>query len=537
MRKRLWAWVCALSVLMLGISVRLWSLTEGELRTVSLSQSARRETIASVRGTIYDRYKQPLVNRSGVYAVFVPPWDRCVETIHRTVDPQTFQAVLRNTQNGQRSLILSEYALPASEGIVQVQVPVRYDKAALACHVIGYVDGEGHGVCGVERQMDDILTTYGGFADAVYRVDALGRVAMDSALSLEYDEDCGVGGVQLTLDAQVQEIAQRVASSSLARGALLIARAEDMQMLASVSMPMFDPTCVEAALECSSAPLLDRTQINYNCGSVFKILTAAAALESGIPAAKRYVCTGACTFDGVTIGCHAVEGHGELDMYEAFAQSCNGYFMQLAQDVGADPIRCMAVRGGFDRGLEVLDGALTACALLPSAQNLSAEAALANFSIGQGELMATPYHILALTGSIVNDGVWSCPSLYLGEVNRKGETVSRACSNATVRLFSPETASCLRTMLEQTVQKGTGTAAKPSSKSAGGKTGTAETGWYDRGEEVVQSWFTGYYPVEHPQYVITVLSENGGTDGRSASPLFKAVCDELEQCGLVENHT
>ena len=100
-------------------------------------------------------------------------------------------------------------------------------------------------------------------------------------------------------------------------------------------------------------------------------------------------------------------------------------------------------------------------------------------------------------------------------------------TDAAVTVFSQQTASTLMTLLRKAVTDGTGTAALPEKGGAGGKTGTAETGWVVDGHKVSQSWFAGFYPAYAPQYAVVVLSEDAGTTGVKAAGVFRAICEAL----------
>ena len=534
MHKRLICFVCAMAVVMAGLCVRLYTLSVGDLQTAAGQQSTRREVIAVARGTIYDRYGQPLVNRTRKNIVSVVPFAECVSLMEQTLKGQERSRVLGELQNGNAVTVAVWSWLPPTVGLTQIRAPKRYDNEPLACHTVGYINGDGVGVNGIENAYEQLLSSFNGEASVIYTVDALGRVAMSSETALTNTLSKATGGVVLTLDAEIQRLVQQVATPYLERGAVVVTDAASGEVLASVSVPMYDPNNVEAALDDASSPLLDRARTNYDLGSVFKVITAAAALENGFSTGKTYTCEGSVVVDGIRFHCHNPLGDGVQTMTTAMANSCNCYFIQLAQDIGATAIYELAERAGFSGALTLTAGMQTANAVLPSRRDLSADAALANFSIGQGELLATPYHIAALYSAVVADGVMTRPSLFYGTMDEDGVFTTDPSASETVRLFSTQTAASLRAMLEAVVMNGTGTSAASAERMAAGKTGTAQTGWKVGGEEVVQSWFAGYYPADDPQYIITVLSENGGTNGKPAAPLFARVVDELFYAGLVE---
>lgn len=533
MRKRTLALFLTVVVLFGGIGARLLYLAREERLAVSGSQSSRVQTIAISRGTIYDRYGEPLVNRERRLVASVSPTADCMETV-RDVIVEDAATVIARLEKGERVTTAISAWMPPTLGIVQIAAPVRYDSEGLACHVVGYVNGEGEGVSGVEKCCDERLSAFSGEATVRYRTDALGNVSSDSEDTLQNDLARCSGGVALTLDAQIQAIVAREAAAYMERGAVVVSAPETGEILASVSLPTYDQAHVETVLEDAASPLLDRTLIGYNLGSVFKIVIAAAALENGMSVHTAYTCTGSYTVNGQTFHCHNPLGDGLQTMDEAMEHSCNTYFIQLALDIGAEAIREFAVAAGFEDSLSLIDEYGTSRAVLPREQDLSADAALANLAIGQGDLLGSSYHVAMLLGAVAADGEWHAPSLLYGEVEENGTIRPLSTSTPAKRLFSRETAKKLQEMLLPVVVSGTGTAAQPSHGTAAGKTGTAETGWEQDGEEVVQSWFAGYYPAQQPQYVITVLSENGGQNGKTAAPLFAAIADALYAAGLVK---
>ncbi len=534
MRKRLVVLMVTVAVVLTGLGMRLYSLSGGELQAASEQQSTRRETIAVARGTIYDRYLQPLVNRSKQIVVSVAPFSECVALMEQTLSGSYRQAVVSKLSQGERVTATVDGWLSPTVGVTQIRAPLRYERDALACHVVGYVNGENTGVSGIEKVYDTLLSSYNGEASVSYPIDAMGRVGMDGEDVLDNTLDKAVGGVALTLDGEIQRIVQQAAVSYLERGAVVVTDAVSGEVLASVSVPIYDQNDVETALTQSSSPLLDRTRTNYDLGSVFKIVTAAAALELGFSAGKTYTCSGYIEVDGTRFHCHNPLGDGKQTMGQAMANSCNCYFIQLALDVGASAIFDLAQRAGFAEAITLTTDYQTARAVLPSRRDLSADAALANLAIGQGDLLATPYHVAALLGAVAADGVMTKPSIFYGTVDENAMLTKDPTAPDTVRLFSASTAAQLRTMLQKVVEEGTGTAAQPREHTAAGKTGTAQTGWLIDGEEVVQSWFAGIYPADDPQYAITVLSENGGANGKTAAPLFAVIADALFEAGLVE---
>ncbi len=495
------------------------------LQQASAGQSTMKLTVAHVRGTIYDRHLTPLTNTSNEIRAAVTPKADIMKSLRGQLSAELAEGIEARLREDTPVVVsLPQWLAPVS-GVRQFEVPVRYSEHPLAAHVIGYVDSSGlNGITGIEYACNEWLNT-GGELSVSYTVNGLGHILEDEEVTVSDSLSLARSGVALTLDADLQRLTESAAVMS--RGAVLVTDSVSSEILAMVSRPDYRPTAVQAALTASGSPLLNRAITDYNCGSVFKIVTAAAALEADIPVDRRYACTGSLQVGDTVFHCHHRLGHGELTMSEAFAVSCNPYFIQLAQEIGGARLYDMAASLGFGRALTLCEGWQTARAVLPMLSDLlAAPAELANLSFGQGALLATPVHMVALVGAVVNDGRYVAPTLLAGTVDATGSLIP-AESLAATQAFSAETAAVLRDMMRGVMTDGTGHLAQPKWQAAAGKTGTAETGWYEDGEEVIQSWMVGYYPAKEPRYTIAVLVENSEQTGETAAPIFKALCEAL----------
>ena len=512
-----------------GLMTRYFSLTEADVSAAASGQSTTTVTVATARGTIYDRRLRPLVNDTTETRLCIAPHEKTVAALSRLLPTEVFAPLNERLRGGRPVVsIVDEEPSPVA-GVLAFHTPVRNGGTLFAPHLVGYLSGDGvNGAVGLEKTYNDYLNACGGRLSVRYDVNAVGTLlAQDNPVVQDTLADA-TAGLILTIDREMQNMAESVAAEQLKKGAIVILDADSAEVLASVSVPSFQPGTVADCLDDPDSPLLDRTLCNYNCGSVFKIVSAAAALESGVPLTRRYVCNGSVTIDGVTFHCHNRLGHGELDMTEAFACSCNCYFIRLMQDVGAAPLYNMAVTLGFDRAVVLADDYKTARAALPTLEELMASRpALANLSFGQGALLATPVHLARLVQTAVNDGELLRPSVVRGTMNAAGE-VTALSPTPPQTAFSPATAAALRQMmLAATADGATGEKARPLNGGAGGKTGTAESGWITDNGRAVQNWFVGFYPAEQPRYVVAVLAEDSGTTGVTAAPVFRRLCDGL----------
>lgn len=343
--------------------------------------------------------------------------------------------------------------------------------------------------------------------------------------------DSGAVGVRLTLSRSVQRAAEAVAAQTMTTGCILVLDVRTAALRACVSVPGFDPADPAASLEAPDSPFLNRALQAYAVGSVFKPVLAAAALEAGL--APEYDCNGAVVVDGQIFRCAGGVPHGEVDLSAALAKSCNGYFIRLGQQLGAQALLQQAQALGFGRSIGLAEGLTAQSGALPGAEELAQSGQLANFSFGQGSLLATPLQVAAMMNTIANGGVYRAPCLLdcaLDETS--GEELSAFARPQAERVLTEQTAAALRTMLEQTVAEGTAQDASGLPGGAAGKTGTAQTGQFTAdGKERKNLWFAGVYPAEDPQYTIVVLQDGQTQAAVSSAAVFAQLCTALHWLG------
>ena len=528
MKKRALVLFTLLLFLFSGIILQVYNLSDGLFTEAADSQGTVTVTVANSRGTIYDTYLNPLVNAGEEYRMSVVPGPETIAALSQQLDSEALADLTERLQSGRPAVVTVKEPI-ALEGAALFTVPVRYSGRLLAPHLLGYLDSDGlHGVTGVEQAFDKYLNSCGGKATVTYSVDAMGRPLQGFTPVIENTLDKATAGVVLTLDMEIQKLAQEALEEFVTRGAAVVMEPSTGRILAMASTPDFQPDTVADCLNDESSPLLNRALCNYNLGSVFKIASTAAALEAGVSTSTRFTCSGAVSVGGVTFHCHNRLGHGTLDLLGGFTESCNPYFIQLMQQVGGRRLYDMGVSLGFDRSLILAEGIKTARAVLPSLAELEAPAALANLSFGQGSLLGSPVHVAQMVAAVVNGGKVIKPTILKGYRQENGAVEEEAIAPPQTA-FSASTASALRELMIKTVEEGTGESAMPtvSAGLAGGKTGTAETGWEGGEKAVVQSWFGGFYPAEEPRYVISIVAEDSDNTGSKSSPVFKKLCEDL----------
>lgn len=528
MRKRSLVMFAAVLFAFSGIMAKIYDLSGGQLFQTADQQSSFTLTIANSRGTIYDRNMTPLTNTGTERRACISPNPEVLAILSKYLDEGTWESVSERLQDGRPVVVqLEDKAIPLSSGLSIYTVPVRHQGEVLAPHLLGYLGSDGlHGVTGIELAFDEELSAAAGSLTVTFRVDGSGRALQGEVPTVTDTLANSKAGVALTIDAEIQKIAEEVAYKGIEKGAVVILEPSTGRILAMVSVPDYQPDHLADYLEDPDAPLLNRALCNYNCGSVFKIVSVATALGKGIPVTQTFACSGSLPVGTLSFGCSNRLGHGVLDMTGGFAQSCNPYFIQLMQTTGGQALYEQAVTLGFDRPILLAEGIKTARATLPSETELQSPGVLANLSFGQGSLLATPVHVAQLVATVVNDGLMIRPTILQGMVDANG-TLTEESTDPPVRAFSSDIAAELRRMMIEVVENGTGKEAKPLNGGGGGKTGTAETGWVEDDTALVQSWFAGFYPAENPRYAIAVLAEDTNRTGSKSAPVYKEICENL----------
>lgn len=528
LQKRMLTLYCLLLSAAAGLFFGLYYLTSGDaLSTAAKTQSSYTLHIPDERGTIYDRAMRRMTNVEERYIAAVMPCPEALTELSETLSGPERLEMIERFQDNRPFLLEVDTPFLYAYGVDVFRTTERYQDPQPAAHIVGHLQ-DGKGAYGIEKAYDSILASCGSKAQVSYTVDLRGSPLLNVPPDIR--QDLSAQGVVLTIDEEIQRMAEEVASYYIRRGAIVVMDVQNGDILASVSLPSFSPSDVQSALEAEGQPFVNRVMSAYNVGSTFKLAVAACALESGITPGFGYECRGAVEIDGVEFHCHNLAGHGWLTMQRAIEQSCNPYFINLGQRLDPDRLYTLCQAIGFSRQTRLAPQMLTAAGTMPSAEDLQNRPTRANFSFGQGSLTATPLQIAQLVSMIANGGRAVTPRLVMGST-LDGETIDQENPNLdAVPIISPATAAALREMMISTVEQGSGWGARPSFGSAGGKTASAQTWTYrEDGSEIVLSWFSGFYPAQSPKYAIVVLNEEGGSGGIAAAPVFRGVANGIAE--------
>lgn len=515
--------------IMFGLFLRLFVLTSSDkLILAANEQNTYTLKVSEGRGMIYDCNLSPLVNEETSYIASVVPTPENISELSElnlTVTKQQLESKLQNAKPFTISLDSPNINI---DGVDVFKVYKRYTKTQIAPHVIGYLSGIT-GITGIERAFDKFLKEGGESISEIYNVDAYRKPLLGSKGSISITGGGNKKGVVLTIDKEIQKIAENAVIGESTKGAVVVCEIKTGKIKALVSSPTFETLKISDYLTDKNSSLINRPLSQYNVGSTFKLLVTACALESGISEDETYTCTGNIVIDAHKFNCHKLSGHGALNLKEALAVSCNTYFINLGQKLKATDILKLSNQLGFGKSIELAPSLSSQPGFLPTLSGLEDLKSIANISIGQGKLLASPLHIVKLISLIANHGILNELSLVEGFTNKNGAMVEKyPTTSKPKQVISAKTADIIKGYMVNVVENGSGKPATPENGGAGGKTASAETGWTnDNGKPMVQAWFSGFFPAVEPKYSIVVLAEGGFSGGGAAAPVFKKIANGI----------
>lgn len=506
------------------VSIYLSTLSSqrSELARTGAQQGRYTIQAGTAAGTIYDRSGEPLVNQKTVCtAVVHPTADAIAALLPHVLDLEAF---MEKVETGRPFVCEVDTMDIDCPDVVMLAIPERYSAHQIAQHIIGYTV-EGVGVSGLEYAYDTLLRQNESRWEVTFSVDGAGRALGGELVQVRYGAN-PTWGVVTTLDARIQRICER-AGEQLEKGCVVVMDVKSGDLLGLASFPTYSTQTLSEALDDPDSPMINRACYAYPVGSIFKLVTAACAYEQGIAHTFQWDCTGAIDIATQWFRCHDLSGHGSQNMAQAMRNSCNPYFISLSTQLEAEALLDMAKSLGFGEET-ALTGTMTASSgTLPTLAQMQYPAEKANFCFGQGVLTATPIQIARMTCAIAGDGSLPMVRLVQGETE-DGKTVLQAQRTMRETGISAETAAFLRNLMCYTAadEQFQG---RPAYVSMGAKTSTAQTGRWDEetGEEWCHGWVTAFFPADAPQYVVTVLAEDGGYGNTAAAPVLRQIAGAI----------
>jgi penicillin-binding protein A len=392
-----------------------------------------------------------------------------------------------------------------------------YPEGSLFGHAVGFADVR-RGKTGLEASRNDELT---GEEDE-----------FESIISELQSEKREGDDVVTTLDPEAQALATQQLGGQ--PGSVVALEPDTGRVRVLVSEPQFDPNEV---IEGGSRPsTFNRaTQSSYPPGSTFKVVTAAAALDTGEYNADSIIDgSSPKEISGVPLANAGGQSFGPIPFTDALTNSVNTVFAEVGENIGRQTLVEYMGRFGFnqDPQLDYPDQQMRASGIREGAAGdlLDGDDGfdVGRVAIGQGgaegAILVTPLQMAQVAGAVANEGVLMKPRLTDRVVGKDGRVEERIDPDEQNRVIKEETAAELTAMMARVVDEGTGTAAALSGIDVAGKTGTAEV---DNATSN-QAWFIGFAPLENPRMAIAVTIERTqGQGGTVAAPIAADVLQQL----------
>ena len=391
-------------------------------------------------------------------------------------------------------------------------------------HALGYDYALTIGRAGLERSRNDALA---GETDELTSI---------------VDDLSGKRKVGDNVVTNLDPAAQKIALDALGdrRGSVVAIEPATGKVRVMASTPSYDPNALRDAdvfqrlNRQDNSPLFNRaTQAGYVPGSTMKVVTAAAALDSGeFTPESQVVGTSPIEISGVPLKNFSDAQFGSITLTTALTNSVNTVWAQVAERLGADTYSRYMERFGFgsDPPLDYPEGQMTPSGVFDVESDefieVDSDVDIGRVAIGQERLRVTPLQMAGVVATVANGGMRMEPRLTSRIVDPDGRTVERIEPEKAGRVISAKTAAQLTQMMSNVVREGTGTAAALEGIEVAGKTGTAELNIPRR---INQPWFIGFAPRSKPKVAIAVTLENlvGAQGGTDAAPIAKRVMESL----------
>ena len=535
----------------------LTTARSAELTSRGVRQWTREGTVYARRGNILDTNGQTLVMSATAYIVSVEPGKvQDVQAFARAISPilglSEEKVAEKASQRGKSSVTLkrqvsretadqlrqlkqskdAETAAAASALLFDEDVRRVYLRGAFLTQTLGLVNVDGVGQSGLEQQYETLLRGEAG--RSMRSVDGKARPIYDSGNL--YIEPQDGSTIRLTIDATIQEIVEKAMRECYEVNKAQAVHALVMDVytgavLAMCSKPDYDPNDPPRE-QLDALQSLMRIRLisdSYEPGSTFKILTAAAALDSGVTTPEDgFYCSGKIKVDGDTIKCWG-SPHKAETMAQALQNSCNPVFVELALRMGTQ--RFYQYLHAFGLGSKTnidLQGEESGI-LIPvnSVKNVD----LARIGFGQS-VAVTPIQLLTAACSVLNGGRLMRPYLLKEAVSPDGTVLYRTSPKVVSTPISEKTSLTMRKLLEDVVAVGGAKNARIPGYRIGGKTGTAQV--YKDGRIVRNvhiGSFLGFAPADDPRIALLVIVDEADTPvdygGTTAAPFARQILEDV----------
>ena len=563
--------VCLMFLIGRLVYLMVWGSTYYGGRAQDIHE--RERSIKAARGNIYDRNGVLLAANKTVCTISVihsqiEDPEAVIAALSKALDMDEEKVRARVEKVSSIERICSNVDIETGDQIRAMELAgVKVDEdykryypyGTLASKVLGFTGGDNQGIVGLEVKYDKLLQGEPG--QILTLTDAKGIEIEGVGESRK--EPVNGNDLYLTLDYNIQTYAMQAAEKVLEQKAadsvqIIVLNPSDGEVYAMVDLPEFDSNHpftltddYQLSEDVNENDALNRMWRNkclndtYEPGSIFKIITASAALEKGVVSEEdHFFCPGYITVEDRRIRCHKVSGHGSETFAQGLQNSCNPVFITIGQRIGVEDYLKYFKQFRLDQ-LTGIDLPGEAGTIMHAKENVG-PVELATISFGQS-FQITPIKLAATAGSLVNGGLLVTPHLALEARSTDGTLVRNFRTDYEVterdRIVSANTSGRMAHLLETVVSEGGGKRASIDGYKIGGKTATSQT--LPRSAHRYISSFLGFAPADDPQVLVLVVIHDpqgvyyGGTIAAPvAHDIFADILPYLEiaPCTETENN-
>lgn len=544
--------VCILECVRLGVIMTVKSEYYMQ-KADELHQRERR--IKAKRGRILDRNGEILAANEVVCTVSVihsqiEDEDKVIKVLAGELDMDVEEVTKKVKKVSSMEYIKTNVAKDIGDAIREYDLPgVKIDEDykrvypynELASKVLGFTGADNQGILGLEAKYDTYLSGTNG---QILTLSDAGGIEIKGSRE---DRILPVDGQDLytTLDVNIQKYATQLAWETMVKKeakqvSIIVMRPDNGEILAMANVPEYN---LNSPYELNYEPDEEEAQkdkmdllnnmwrnfcINdtYEPGSIFKTVTATAALETGVVGLNdSFTCSGATVVSDRRIRCHKTTGHGTQDFTHTVYNSCNPAFVEWGRRVGTDNMYLYMGKLGLlaKTGIDLSGEAGT---IIHKQENVGA-VELATMSFGQS-FQITPVQMLRAVSAIVNGGRLVTPHFGLYTGSSDGSVVNEFAYSTQDEAISYQTSETMKKILEGVVSEGGGTKAYIDGYSIGGKTATSQK--LPRGSGKYISSFIGFAPADNPQVIaMCLIDEPTGVyyGGTIAAPVVKTLYENI----------
>lgn len=531
--------------------------------TLATQLHERERDIKAARGRILDRNGTVLADNKTVCTISViynqiEDPERVIqvlcdelgmseESVRKKVEKYSAMERIKSNVDKEIGDRIREYDLPGVK--VDEDYKRYYPYGELASKVLGFTGGDNQGIVGLEVKYEEVLK---GEAGSILTVTDAAGIEVERMGERRLEPVPGYD-LRVSLDRNIQTYATQLAYQAMETKeadsvSILVMNPQNGEIYACVNVPEFDlnqpyelPEGTQEGLSTEEQQdILNNIWRNgcisdtYEPGSTFKIITAAAGLESGaVTPESTFSCPGFIVVDDRKIRCHKVGGHGSEDFVHATMNSCNPVFITVGLRMGVEQYYSYFENFGLKKktGVDLPGEAGTIMHKMEDMGNVE----LATVSFGQS-FQITPIQLLTTASSIVNGGRRITPHLGMEALDSEGNVVETFTYPVEEGIVSEETSATMREILEMVVSEGGGKNGQVEGYRVGGKTATSQT--LPRGSGRYIASFVGFAPADDPQVIaIAIINNPQGVyyGGQISAPIVRQLFENiLPYLGIME---